>query len=203
MRTPLLLTRHSDRKVRRKCLAVLGVAAILSTLAAPAHADEWPQWFGPQRDGVWYEKGILRELPETGPTIRWRVPVHAGYTGPAVAGGRVFLMDRLEAESEEDHDPQRLNTIAGQERILCFNADDGKQLWEHAYDCEYRISYPAGPRTTPLVDGDRVYALGAMGNLFCLKRRRRGGDLVQVVHGGLRHRAAIGMGLVRQPVARR
>src|SRR5262249_43326556 len=57
---------------------------------------------------------------------------------------------------------------AGNERILCLDANSGSNIWEYAYDCPYRIGYPAGPRATPLVSGGRVFALGAMGDLYCL-----------------------------------
>src|SRR5262249_48125004 len=69
----------------------------LFTLSLGARADDWPQWLGPQRDGVWRETGIIQKFPENGPTVRWRTPIAAGYTGPAVANGRVFVMDRVGA----------------------------------------------------------------------------------------------------------
>jgi outer membrane protein assembly factor BamB len=59
--------------------------------------------------------------------------------------------------------------IPGKERILCLNATDGKEVWKHEYDCPYRVSYPTGPRTTPLVRDGRVYGLGTMGDLRCLE----------------------------------
>ncbi|MCH2365311.1 MAG: pyrrolo-quinoline quinone, partial [Planctomycetes bacterium] len=63
-----------------------------------AHGDDWPQWLGPQRDGVWREKGIIEKFPEKGPRLRWKAPLGGGYSGPAVAAGRVFVMDRVAAE---------------------------------------------------------------------------------------------------------
>src|SRR5262249_61327564 len=59
-----------------------------------ARADDWPQWLGPQRDGVWRETGLLDKFPAAGPKVLWRVPVGKGYTGPAVVGDRVYVMDR-------------------------------------------------------------------------------------------------------------
>jgi outer membrane protein assembly factor BamB len=56
----------------------------------------------------------------------------------------------------------------GKERVTCFDATSGKQLWQHSYPCTYRMSYPCGPRATPVVHKGKVYALGAMGDLFCL-----------------------------------
>src|SRR5438094_10110044 len=77
----------------KACL--LGRALALVALAAfSLRADDWPQWLGPQRDDVWREGGILEKFPADGPKVRWRTPIGAGYTGPAVANDRVYLMDR-------------------------------------------------------------------------------------------------------------
>jgi outer membrane protein assembly factor BamB len=141
----------------------------LSGFAADTRAADWPQWLGSRRDSVWRETGILDKFPEGGPHVRWRTPIGAGYTGPAVADGRVYVMDRLQAKGAKKpaNDFARAN-IAGSERVLCLSEADGKLLWKHEYPCKYTISYPLGPRTTPLVHGGKVYTLGAEGNLFCL-----------------------------------
>jgi outer membrane protein assembly factor BamB len=123
---------------------------------------------GPQRDGVWRETGILEKFPEGGPKVRWRTPVSGGYTGPAVAEGKVFLTDRVLAEGTENpRSGFAKGRVAGTERVLCLDEATGKLLWVQAYDCKYAVSYPAGPRATPLVHGDKVYTLGTMGDLFC------------------------------------
>jgi outer membrane protein assembly factor BamB len=64
--------------------------------------------------------------------------------------------------------PTKRNDLQGTERVLCLDAKTGDEIWKHQYPCNYTISYPAGPRCTPTVDADKVYALGAMGDLFCL-----------------------------------
>ena len=62
---------------------------------APAlQAEDWPQWLGPRRDGVWREDGIIDKFPANGPPLRWKTKLGGGYSGPAVAAGRVFVMDR-------------------------------------------------------------------------------------------------------------
>src|SRR5207247_2312171 len=79
--------------------ALLGLA--LFTTAA-ARADDWPQWGGPRRDIVWREKGIVKTLPTSGLLPRvWATPIGEGYAGPAVANGRVYVMDRVKAEGSE------------------------------------------------------------------------------------------------------
>ncbi len=150
----------------RRLLLALPVLGLAVTFAC---ADDWPQWLGPKRDGVWREKGILDKFPKDGPKVKWRVDVGAGYSGPAVAGGRVFVTDFIPnpgAKRAGAFDEKTV--VAGQERVLCLNEADGKPLWKFPYPCNYQVSYGSGPRATPLVDGDRVYTLGTMGNLSCL-----------------------------------
>jgi outer membrane protein assembly factor BamB len=133
-------------------------------------ADDWPQWLGPRRDGIWRESGLLDRFPTGGPTVRWRTPIGGGYTGPAVAAGRVFVTDRILSEGVKNpSNPFAKTKLTGEERVLCLDESSGHILWKHTYPCEYQISYPAGPRATPLIAGDKVYALGAMGDLFCLQ----------------------------------
>ncbi len=140
----------------------------ISFLAAPsARADDWPQWLGPKRDGVWRETGILDKFPKDGPKVVWRTPLNNGYAGPAVADDRVYVMDRVQPPPKEGEKPPTGNG-PGTERVLCLNAADGKEIWKHEYEATYKISYPSGPRTTPLVQGGKVYTLGAVGDLLCL-----------------------------------
>lgn len=137
-------------------------------LTAPATAADWPQWMGPNRDGVWAETGILDAFPAGGPKKLWSVPVHGGYSGPAVAAGKVYVTDYARAGGDAGNNPAKMAESTGKERVLCLDAKTGKELWKHEYDCPYKVSYPAGPRCTPTVSGGKVYALGAMGDLVCL-----------------------------------
>ena len=145
-------------------------ALALAALATfSLRADDWPQWLGPQRDDVWREAGILEKFPAEGPKVRWRTPIGSGYTGPAVANGRVYVMDRqLAPGASNPSNPFARGEIPGSERVLCLNEADGKILWQHEYDCPYVVSYPAGPRVTPTVNDGKVYTLGTEGNLICL-----------------------------------
>ena len=135
-------------------------------LTAFAHAADWPQWMGPGRDNVWREDGVLERFPDGGPKVLWRAPVAGGFAGPAVAEGKVFLMDFVTDDNVAVGNFER-RSFHGTERVLCLDEATGEQLWKHEYPVEYTISYPAGPRTTPVVEAGKVYALGAEGNLFC------------------------------------
>jgi outer membrane protein assembly factor BamB len=133
-----------------------------------ARGDDWPQWMGPQRDGVYRETGVIDAIPASGLPVRWRVPIHGGYAGPAVANGRVYVTDYVRTAGEARNDPGQRMELSGRERVLCFDARTGELLWKHEYECRYHISYPAGPRATPTVAHGKVYTLGAEGDLLCL-----------------------------------
>ena len=150
----------------RRLLPFVVVAVAVSI--SPAVADDWPQWLGPQRDSVWRETGIVERFPEAGLKVKWRVPVELGYSGPAVADGRVFVFDYKKRSGELTNNPGGRDKLQGEERITCFDARTGKRLWRHAYDRPYNVSYPGGPRCTPTVAGGKVYTLGAEGDLLCL-----------------------------------
>lgn len=133
--------------------ATVLLSALVTTTAL---ADDWPQWRGPNRDGVWSERGVVDQFDSPQLETRWRVPLGPGYCSPTVADGRVFVMDRI-AEPEP------------KERIHCFDAKSGAEIWSHTYDCVYRkVSYTAGPRASVTIEDGRAYALGTMGHLHCL-----------------------------------
>ena len=133
-------------------------------------ADDWPQWMGPRRDDVWRERGILRQFPTNGPTVLWRAPIQGGYSGPAVVGRRLFVMDRPGATPETGGTNAPASSgSTKRERVLCLDSFNGKTIWEYSYPRAYEIGYPGGPRTTPTVASGRVYGLGAMGDLLCLR----------------------------------
>ena len=147
----------------RKMLAVGCAAALAMTAVAVVSAEDWPQWRGPERLAVWQETGIVDELPEE-LKVAWRTPLRAGYSGPAVADGRVFITDWAE-------DPDS-RTLDGTERALALDEQSGEVLWTHEWRTSYRmlsVAYAVGPRATPTVDGDRVYVVGGTGRLFCLE----------------------------------
>ncbi|MEL7335672.1 MAG: PQQ-binding-like beta-propeller repeat protein [Planctomycetota bacterium] len=132
------------------------------------NADDWPRWMGITGDGVYGESGIVETIATEGLPIRWRAKIGGGYAGPAVVGDRVLVTDYQKTEGKSFNAPNSRANLKGKERCVCLDAKTGRVLWVDQYDCPYSISYPAGPRCTPTVDGDRVYTLGAEGNLRCL-----------------------------------
>lgn len=150
--------------ILRSFLPVVAVGLFSSSFAV---AEDWPQWRGPQRDGVWRESGIVDSIPKDGLPVTWRVPVGLGYAGPAVADGKVFLADYEKISGTIKNSPGGVAELTGNERLRCFDVKTGKELWTTKYDQPYKLSYPAGPRCTPTVDGDHVYFLGAEGHLGC------------------------------------
>jgi outer membrane protein assembly factor BamB len=122
----------------------------------PGRADDWPQWRGPNRDGVWRETGIIQAFARAELPPVWTATIGPGYSGPTVAGDRVFLTDRVTAPEQ-------------QERVLCFDRVTGKPLWTHAYPCVYRdVDYALGPRASVTIADGRAFSLGTMGHAHCL-----------------------------------
>ena len=134
--------------------------ALLLLQAASLRAGDWPQWRGPNRDGVWNETGLMESFPSDGLKISWRVPVGRGWSSPVVAQGRVYVTDAQVARP------------TAKERVLCFDEATGKLRWSHPY----AVDYPdwafdpngGGPRATPIIRDGKLFTLGALGDLFCL-----------------------------------
>ena len=144
------------------------VSVALLFVGVAASADEWPQWMGPNRDNIWRETGILARFPEGGPKVLWRAPVAGGYSGPSVADGMVIVTDYVTSDNVKVANFDR-KRFTGIERVLCLDEATGKQRWKHETEVEYTISYPAGPRCTPIIKDGLVYTLGAEGHLFCFR----------------------------------
>lgn len=119
-----------------------------------AVADEWPQWRGAGRDGVWHETGIIDEFKSDRIEAVWRRPIGSGYSGPTVADGRVYVTDRIV-------EPEQI------ERVHCFDWKTGEKVWSHQYPCAYTVGYTAGPRASVTIDEGQAFALGAMGHFHC------------------------------------
>jgi outer membrane protein assembly factor BamB len=129
------------------CLALVAGSTV-GEEAEGVHSD-WPQWRGPQRDGTSDEAGLTTAWPEAGPPVAWRIPVGVGYSGVAVAGGRLYTL------WDED----------GSQFLFSLDAATGEERWRHRLGPGFQHPYGNGPRSTPAVDGGTVYAAGTGGDL--------------------------------------
>jgi outer membrane protein assembly factor BamB len=130
-------------------------------------AKDWPQWQGPERDGVWPESDVVAKFPNEGPKIKWRTPVGLGYSGPAVVGKHVFLLDYKKKSGTVTVNPGGRSHLEGTEILRCFDAATGEEKWSSSWDQPLDLSFPNGSRTTPAVAEGKVVALGAEGRLVC------------------------------------
>jgi outer membrane protein assembly factor BamB len=140
--------------IRRSALFA-GLAALVAGASVTIHAlDDWPQWRGPRRDGVSAERGLLKAWPQAGPPLAWKATgAGQGYSSFAVAGGRLYT----------------LGARADREHVLAFDIATGKQVWDAPHGRRFSNDRGDGPRGTPTVDGTRVYAFGASGDLTALE----------------------------------
>lgn len=146
--------------------AWIAIAFAIPAFSCFAMAEDWPSWMGPNRDNVWNLTKPPTQFTAGGLKAKWTVPVAGGYSGPAVVGDKLFVTDLVtDADAKVDNFGRR--AFQGTERVLCLNSLTGKEIWKHEYPVTYAISYPAGPRCTPTVDGKNLYTLGAEGDLIC------------------------------------
>lgn len=141
-------------------LRIFGIGITTAILAfskslpvAPVLADDWPQWRGPDRNGVSAEKGWSADWSAEGPKRLWKGKIGVGYSSVAVSNGRLYTMGNID---ETDH-------------VFCLDANTGKELWKHSYPCSSRDPNDYhGTRCTPAVEGSRVFSVSREGHFFCL-----------------------------------
>ncbi len=125
-------------------LRMFSLPLICILLAAAARADDWPQWRGPNQDGISRETGLLAKWPAGGPKQLWRVPLGNGFSSVSVVGNRAY-------------------TCFGNDEgefAVCVNVADGQTIWKFRIGDLYKNGdYGDGPRATPTVDSGRVYVL--------------------------------------------
>jgi outer membrane protein assembly factor BamB len=134
---------------------ILGVVLLAPFIRPEAREQaDWPQWRGPNRDGVSKETGLLKEWPSQGPPLVWKTNgTGQGYSSMAISQGRLFTM----------------GIRGNSEFVIAFDVATGRPLWVRPHGTPFTNDRGSGPRGTPTVDGDRLYALGASGDLSCLE----------------------------------
>lgn len=134
------------------------VVMVVFACCASALALDWPQWRGPERNGLSKETGLLKQWPEEGPPLAWRVSgIGTGYSTPVVKGNRIYLLG---------------NNGLDNEFVQALDDKDGSQVWSQKIgkvgNPDQKPPYP-GARSTPTLDGDRMYAMGSDGDIVCLE----------------------------------
>lgn len=138
-----------------KLFAAITLILLSSSTFAQTNG-EWPQWRGASRDGISKETGLLKQWPEAGPPLVWKASgAGAGYSSFAISKGRLYTM----------------GSRGDREFLIAFNVADGKEVWATPHGKTFDNDRGGGPRGTPTVDGDRVYALGGSGDLSSLDAR--------------------------------
>ena len=132
---------------------VLGLV-LAPLLLATEPVKSWSRFRGPNGDGISDETGLLKSWPEGGPQEVWRIPIGVGYSGITATNGRMFTMDARGAA----------------EFLVCLNTEDGTELWRTKVGPIFEDGHGAGPRSTPTIDGNHVFALGASGNLLAANK---------------------------------
>ena len=135
-----------------RLIPLVVIFVCLSITAFGQSSSDWPQWRGPNRDGISKETGLLKQWPDGGPPLVWKAKgAGRGYSSMSVANGRIYTM----------------GLRGDREFIIAFDAATGKEAWATAHGGAYRDSRGDGPRGTPTIDGNKGYALGANGDLSC------------------------------------
>jgi outer membrane protein assembly factor BamB len=133
-----------------KPLVAVTVILSLSAVASNRAFDDWPQWRGLKRDGISAERGLLKDWPAGGPPVAWRAAgAGTGYSSFSAAHGRIYT----------------LGARGGTEYLMAYDAATGKKTWETAHGRQFSNDRGDGPRSTPTVDGDRLYTFGGSGDM--------------------------------------
>jgi outer membrane protein assembly factor BamB len=128
----------------------------------------WPNLFGPTHNSVSTEGALVTACPTEGPAVLWRAAIGEGYSSPIAAGDDVIVFHRPWLDggaADQSHGPS--------ETITCLDLATGQRRWEYSHPTSFlcRTHYSSGPYSTPVMDAERIYALGTEGNLYCLERR--------------------------------
>lgn len=131
------------------------VAMLSFLLVGSCALADWPQIGGPDRNSVSSEKGLLQQWPEQGPEMLWSKPLGAGFGGPSVRDGEVYVLDRVDDQKDV---------------LRCLELKTGKELWTFEYDAPGKYGFN-GSRAVPTISDKYVYTVGPFGQLYCVDRK--------------------------------
>jgi outer membrane protein assembly factor BamB len=144
-------------------LLFVGCAACIAGMThySTVYGADWPNWRGPNHNGISDESGWMTTWPEEGPKVLWRASIGTGFSSMAVSKGRVYAMGNI-----NDNDI-----------LYCFNADNGTEIWKQSYPCPLLSrQHEGGPSATPTVEGNAVYVASRNGD--CLRIEAAAGQIV-------------------------
>jgi outer membrane protein assembly factor BamB len=134
-------------QMKYKFISIIVLLTVTSVFAA-----DWPQYLGPNRDGISTQKNLLRSWPAEGPKVEWTVALGKGFGGPVVKDGKVYLLDRDDKVGDT---------------MRCYDLSNGRELWNFGYNAPGTVEFP-GSRSVPAIDGNNVYSCGHNGDLYCI-----------------------------------
>ena len=142
------------QKTLRNLIFAIILLYFLVGAAPVAHAQDWPQFLGPTRNGKYAATDFTTVFPKAGPPVVWKKTIGQGFSGPVVADGKLILFHR----------------VGDKETVECLDSATGKEIWRFDYPTHYRddFGFDEGPRSTPSISAGRVYTFGAEGMLHCL-----------------------------------
>jgi outer membrane protein assembly factor BamB len=150
---PINVNRENQRHCWLIALIAFELMAFSLVAEEPDAPKSWPNWLGPNRDGISHETGWNTAWPADGLPVVWSTEIGIGFSSISIADGRLFTMGHVD----------------GKEIVWCLDAQSGKEIWNHRYPCGLNDNlHEGGPAATPTIDGDFVYTLGKEGQLYCL-----------------------------------
>jgi len=150
----MTVVKQQGRKTHFQTVVVLG-SVVFTLICGAAWAADWPGFMGPNGTGAVTKAALARTWPKDGPQVLWTVDLGPGFGGPAIAGGKVYLLDRVKRTAD---------------KLRVFDLKTGKEEWSASYPAPGRVSHP-GSRSTPSVDGEHVYTFGTFGQLHCFSTK--------------------------------
>jgi outer membrane protein assembly factor BamB len=138
--------------MKMKPIRMLIPVIVLLVCISNIHAQDWPQYLGPNGNSSSAQINILRSWPQQGPEVLWTSNVGIGYGGPVIKDDKVYLLDRDDKVGD---------------KMRCFDLSSGKELWNFGYEAPGSVMFP-GSRSVPTIDGNLIYSCGPYGNLYCI-----------------------------------
>ena len=131
----------------------IAIVSLITFSFGTIRAD-WPQYLGPDRNGISPEKGLAKSWPKDGPKVLWTQPVGGGFAGAAIRDGKVYVVDRVDSAKDV---------------LRCYDLAKGDELWSYSNEDPGKFEFN-GSRNPPTVGEKNIYCVGGMGSVYCISR---------------------------------